>query len=384
MIDSMSISESQARADRFFDQPLQIGSLRIPNRAICAPLAGISDAPFRRIAQELGAGLTYVEMLSAQAMHHKNKRTVDMMYRHSSEPLLGVQITGPSAEMVGDAIRFIDRFPFDAIDINMGCPVRKVVASGSGSGILRDPERLAETVRRAREATAKPLSVKVRLGFSRHEYNVEETARRAAREGIDMFTVHGRTRCENYGDRVDLGGIAAGLRAARDAATRPLALVGNGDVLDFRSAARMREVTGCDAVMISRGAMGNPWIFREVREGRDVQPTIEEWLDVVLRHMDYQQEHYPTKNLAAILFRKHWIWYAKGFPETRELLEKLRVTERMDDARDGLKAYAGSLPAGVRRFELCPRGDDRFGSRYDPKYDMDRDLDRGVGALGMG
>ncbi len=380
----MSLSNGQTTKERLLDQPLRMGSLTLPNRAICAPLAGISDAPFRRICQELGAGLTYVEMLSAQAMHYKNKRTIDMMYRHPSEPLLGVQITGPTPEMVGEAIRFVDGFPFDTIDINMGCPVRKVVASGSGSGILRDPERLGETVHRAREATSKPLSVKVRLGFSRHEYNVGETSRRAAREGIDMFTVHGRTRCENYGNRVDLEGIAEGLRAAREAATRPLAAVGNGDVLDFRSAARMHEVTGCDAVMISRGAMGNPWIFREVREGRDVQPTIEEWLDVVWRHMDYQQEHYPTKNLAAILFRKHWIWYAKGFPDTRELLEKLRVTESMDDARAWLKAYAGSLPAGVRRFELCPRGDDRFGSRYDPKYDMDRERDRGVGALGMG
>ncbi len=368
---------------KFFAQPLQIGPLRIRNRVILAPLAGVSDIPFRRICRELGAGLTYVEMLSAIAIRHRNKRTRDMMARHPDEDFLGVQVSGPTPELVEEAVAFVDQRSFDTIDLNMGCPVRKVVASGSGSALLKDPDRLTETVRRGRAATDRPFSVKFRLGFTRDSVNVEDTAERVVREGVDMFTVHGRARDENYAAPVDLERIRIGICRGRETADGPLVAVGNGDVVDFQSALRMREATECDAVMISRGALGNPWIFREILEERTAHPTLEEWGDVVSRHLSWQEEHYRDESLAAILSRKHLLWYIKGFPRNRELGAKLAGIESIGEAHTILREYAAQWPRDLRRFEGPLSGESRFGpsSKYDPKYEMDRTHDRGVGAL---
>ncbi len=364
----------------FFQEPFTFGGLTIPNRVILAPLAGVSDIPFRRICQELGAGLTYVEMLSAMAIHHKNKRTLDMCARHPAEPVLGVQVTGPAPELVEQAVRFLNTLPFDTIDINMGCSVRKVIAGGAGSGILSEPERITATVRAARAATDRPLSVKTRLGVSRRAISIEDTARRVAREGADLFTVHGRTRDEKYGAPADREGIRRGLAAARAAATRSLITVGNGDLLDWPSVRAMRDETGCDAVMISRGALGNPWIFREVLEERIAHPTLEEWGDVVLRHLDYQEAHYGDTELAAIMMRKHVLWYIKGFPCNKELGAKVGYIKRIEEGRRYIREYLAQWPGDLLRFEGAHKTESRFGpnSKYDPKYEMDRVHDRAV------
>ncbi len=365
----------------FFQQPLSLGALTLSNRVLLAPLAGVSDVPFRRICQELGAGLTYVEMLSAVAIHHKNKRTVDMCKRHPSEDVLGVQVTGPSPELVEQAVRILNEGSFDTIDLNMGCSVRKVIAGGAGSGILSEPERISATVRAARQATALPLSVKTRLGVSRNAISIEDTARRLAREGADMITVHGRTRDEKYGAPADREGIRRGLAAAREAAIRPLVTVGNGDLFDWASVRAMREQTACDAVMISRGALGNPWIFREVLEERTVHPTLEEWGDVVLRHLDYQEQHYGDTELAAIMARKHLLWYIKGYPCNKELGAHVGYVKRIEEGRLHIKEYLAQWPGDLVRFEGAHKTESRFGpnSKYDPKYEMHRQHDRGVG-----
>lgn len=364
----------------FFQQPLSFGGLTLSNRVLLAPLAGVSDVPFRRICRELGAGLTYVEMLAAVAVHRKNKRTLDMCKRHPSEDVLGVQVTGPSPEDVERAVRFLNELPFDTIDLNMGCSVRKVISGGSGSGILSEPERISATVRAAREATDRPLSVKTRLGISRDAISIEDTAHRVAREGVDLFTIHGRTRDEKYGAPADRAGIRRGLTAARASATRPLATVGNGDLFDWESVRAMREESGCDAVMISRGALGNPWIFREVLEERTVHPTIAEWGDVVLRHLDYQEEHYGDTELAAIMSRKHMLWYIKGFPCSKELGTKVGLIKRVEEGRHYIKEYLAQWPGDLIRFEGAHKTESRFGpnSKYDPKYEMDRVHDRAV------
>jgi tRNA-dihydrouridine synthase B len=192
-----------------FASPLQIGTLTVPNRVLLAPLAGVSDVPFRRVCQQLGAGLTYVEMLSATAIRYKNRRTFEMMARHGDESILGVQVTGPSADEVEEAVGVLSGLGFDTIDINMGCPVRKVVGAGCGSAILRDQPRLLDTVRRARAATHLPLSIKYRLGYTRDALNVEETTRNGILGSADMLTIHGRTRSEGYDTPVDLAGIGA-------------------------------------------------------------------------------------------------------------------------------------------------------------------------------
>lgn len=363
--------------------PLQLGHLRVPNRVWLAPLAGVSDVPFRRIAQELGAGLTYVEMLSAVAIHRKNKRTMDMCARHPSEPVLGVQVTGPQAELVAEAIDFLEDLPFDTVDINMGCSVRKVVGSGCGSGILNEPDRISATVAAARRATERPLTVKTRLGMTRRSITIEDTARRIAREGADGFTVHGRTRDEKYGAPADRQGIALGLHTARRFATKNLVTVGNGDLFDWPSIQNMCAETGCEAVLISRGALGNPWVFRTALSGRTRNPTLAEWGEVVLRHLDYQEEQYGETHAAAVTMRKHLLWYIKGFPCNKELGAKVGYVETLAEARQHIRGYVAEWPGDLIRFEGAHKADSRFGehSKYDPKYEMHRQLDRGVGHL---
>lgn len=364
-----------------FDLPAQLGSLTLPGRVLLAPLAGVSDVAFRRICQEQGASLTYVEMLNAVAIIHTNRQTMSMLARDASEKILGVQITGRKPDEVARGVEFLDRHGFETIDINMGCPVRKVVNSGGGSAFLKDLARMAETVRLCRQVTAKPLTAKCRIGFTREEINIEETVATLLGNGVDMITIHGRTRACDYGVPVDLEWIRRGLDRARATAGRPALLVGNGDVMDFASAAKMMQETGADAVMVSRGALGNPWIFRELLTGQRIRPTIEEWEQVVLRHLDYHEACHGEGEHAARKTRKHLIWYATGYPRAKQLRERLNGVMTVADARSLVRDFARSVPAGFRRFDDNEPAASRMAD-YDPKFDMDRQLDRGVGNEG--
>lgn len=372
---------------RRFSQPMKIRSLEVKNRVFLAPLAGVSDIPFRRICQEQGAGLTYVEMLSSTAIRYKNRRTFEMMARHASESILGVQVTGPSAEDVATAIEILDGAGFDTIDINMGCPVKKVTGAGCGSAILKDPHRVQKTVELARSATTKPLSAKIRLGFTRDAVNVTNTTQRISQSLADMVTIHGRTRSESYATPVDCEGIRQGVQsaviAALGAELPPPVTVGNGDIFDFASAQKMMDDTGCDAVMVSRGALGNPWIFREILDEKVLNPSFAEWLDLVLTHIDYHQEYYGDTTTAAVLMRKHLLWYAKGFPGIKGLREHLNRVSTLDTAREILTSFAKTLPAQTPRFVWCENEPTAQQHMYDPKFEMDRQLDRGVGDEGL-
>ncbi|KAB8040609.1 hypothetical protein GCL60_01425 [Silvanigrella paludirubra] len=363
----------------FFNQAIMIGDLHIKNRVFLAPLAGVSDIPFRRICQELGAGLTYVEMLSATAISYNNKRTFEMMARHKTESVLGVQVTGPIASQVAHAVTVLDGQGFNTIDINMGCPVRKVVGAGCGSAILKDPERITETVLSSRASTKRPLSAKYRLGYTRENVNVENTTERVINANVDMFTVHGRTRSESYSTPCDLNGIKSAMSVGQNLSQK-VVKVGNGDVFCYSSADKMQKETGCDAVMVSRGALGNPWIFSEILAGTSLSPTFEEWFDVVMRHISYQEEHYGKTKLSAILARKHLLWYTKGFPSSKGVRDLLNRVEDLTQAREILKDYALRTPKDFIRFTGFSQ---EITSDYDPKYEMDRNLDRGVGDEGM-
>lgn len=370
-----------------FNDPINIAGLEIKNRVFLAPLAGVSDIPFRRICQELGAGLTYVEMLSSVAIKYNSKRTFQMMERHKSEKILGVQVTGGNAEDVASAVAVLDKQGFDTIDINMGCPVRKVVSAGCGSAILKDPERITQTVLQSRVATKKPLSAKIRLGYTRETVNVENTVERIISSNADMFTIHGRTRSESYSTPCDLTGIKLGLDVAAHKQSKTIK-VGNGDIFDYQSAKKMQQETGCDAVMVSRGALGNPWVFAEITAGKSIHPTIEEWLDVVLRHLSYQEEYFGNTKLAAILMRKHLLWYAKGFPNSKSARHTLNQVESLEQAREVLLQFKNEVPAHFVRFDgFSEENSAILGENskysYDPKYEMDRELDRGVGDEGM-
>jgi tRNA-dihydrouridine synthase B len=366
-----------------FDQPLQLKGLVLRNRVFLAPLAGVSDIPFRRMCSEFGAGLTFVEMLSSTGIQYGSRRTLDMLARHASESVLGVQLSGPKPDEVARAVGTLDRHGFELIDINMGCPVRKIVASGWGSAYLQDPERVTATVEQARAATAKPLTVKCRLGFTRESMNIDDIAGRITRAGADMLTIHGRFRTDDYAIPVRLDAIRTGFDAASRATAVPDAgparpvLVGNGDVMDLQSAKRM-AATGCDAVMISRGALGNPWIFREILAEEPATPSLGEWLDVVLRFIDYHEEHYGDSDLSARRMRKHLIWFSSGFPRCNRLRERCNGVTSLVEARAAVREYAAQYPASLRRYI-----DVEIDHAIDPKFQMDRTLDRGVGDDGL-
>jgi tRNA-dihydrouridine synthase len=223
--------------------------------------------------------------------------------------------------------------------------------------------------------------VKIRLGFSPDAVNVEDNARLIASAGADMLTIHGRTRADSYNVRVNHEGIARGFRAMAGSAPG-IMKVGNGDVMDRASGLAMMEQTGCDAVMVSRGALGNPWIFKQLLDPAALDPTIGEWLEVVLRQIDYHGEFHGDDIYSAHRLRKHLLWYAGGFPRCNRLRRILNSVETLDGARRLIGEYAAEFPSDLRRFEEL----DALSARIltdDPKYQMDRALDRGVGDDGL-
>ncbi|NRA64885.1 MAG: tRNA dihydrouridine synthase DusB [Pseudobacteriovorax sp.] len=349
-------------------------TLNLPKTpVILAPLAGVSDHPFRRTCVSRGADLTYVEMISATALIYNSKRTMDMLERHRDEGVLGVQVTGKTAEEVGKAVKILSELSFETIDINMGCPVKKVVKTGCGSGILRDVKRVYETVSAAREATDCVLSAKIRLGWDHSCINGLEVADAIQRGGADFLTVHGRTRNDDYSKPVNLDYIAQ----IKQSVTIPV--VGNGNLFNRADAEHMLARTGVDGLMVSRGALGNPWIFREIK-GEGATVDLAEWVDVVRQHLLWQQKAYGDTKTAAICMRKHLLWYAKGWPGVKVLRDRMNVAGTLGEALDLLQEFASYLTqkGHSERFEAINQGlSDRF--LWDPKFEMDRKLDRGVG-----
>jgi tRNA-dihydrouridine synthase B len=361
------------------NQPFDLGGLRVPNRVLLSPLAGVSDVPFRRICQDLGAGLTYIEMLSAAGMAHRTRKTDELIARDGAEPILGAQITGPSPAILAEGSRILMErdLPVDTLDINMGCPVKKIVSRGCGSAIVRDPAMAGEMVRAAKAAVNVPVTAKIRIGFSKNHLTVEPVCEALAEAGAEMVIIHGRTRDDTYGDEVQYDQIRKGFEAVdRKAGGKNIWKIGNGNVFDVESARRMVAETGCDGVLISRGSLGNPWVFRQILEEDETQPTVEEWADVLLRHIDYHTAFYGEGHYAAIRFRKHLLWYVKGYPGAKAAKPELSVMESMGDIRERIRAFAAALPSGLHRY---PDGEERRrAAEADPKFEMDRDHDRGV------
>lgn len=353
--------------------PCQVGSLSLTNRVLLAPLAGVSDPPFRRICTEHGAGLTFVEMISANAVTHQNPRTEGLLQRHPEEQILGVQLSGPTVETVAEAVgRVVAQHRFELIDLNMGCPVKKIVGKGYGSALLRMPERIFPMVEAAVQASTVPVSVKIRLGFTHDTVNVREVSAAIAEAGAVMLTIHGRTRQDNYGIPVQFEGIAEGLEEARR--LRPEIIgIGNGDILDEDSGVRMMEETAADGIMISRGALGDPWIFSALTGRGPRRVTPKEWLVTVLRHIDYHEAHHKQRDTAPMLFRKHLLWYITGFPGARRVRDRMATSPSFEHMRRECTDFAHGMKASILRFGDHPG---RNAGGFDPKYDMDRKLDR--------
>ncbi len=294
------------------EKEFYIGKVKIPNRTILAPMAGVSDLPFRLLCHEHGAGLVCMEMISAKAITYQNKNTRLLLETLPQEHPVSLQLFGHEPEVMARACEMIEGESFDLLDINMGCPMPKIVNNKEGSALMQDPALIEALVKAAVAHTSRPVTVKLRKGFDEQHLNASECAKAAEAGGASAVAIHGRTRPQMYMGKADWNTIKEVVSAVS------IPVFGNGDVTDGPSARQMLEETGCQAIMIGRAAQGNPWIFAQVNHyletGEELpKPTRQEIIQMVLRHAQLQRQH-KGENVGMREMRKHVAWYMAGFP----------------------------------------------------------------------
>ena len=308
---------------------MNIGNVKLDNPYILAPMAGVTDLPFRLLCKEQGAGLLCMEMISAKALIYGNRNTKQLLEIHPEEYPVSLQLFGSDPEIMSEAARRIEDRPFQILDINMGCPVPKVVKNGEGSALMNDPGLVRRIVEKVSRAIQKPVTVKIRKGFDDQHVNAVEIARIAEDAGASAVAVHGRTREQYYSGKADWDII----RQVKEAVSIPV--IGNGDVVSGASALAMMEETGCDGVMIGRGAQGNPWIFSDLleyeRTGKlRTRPGADEIREMMLRHARLQIRD-KGEYLGIREMRKHVSWYTKGLPGSARLREAINQVESYEE-----------------------------------------------------
>lgn len=313
---------------------MRIGNLHLDNSLVLAPMAGITDYPFRRIAKDKGCGLTFTWMISAEGLLRKGKWLLRI---EEDEHPVSVQLFGSNPEVLAEAARRAEEVGADAIDINMGCPVRQVIETGAGVDLMRFPEKVKEILVKVRKEVEIPLTVKIRSGWDREHINAIGISKIAESCGVDAISLHPRTGHQGFHGQADWHLIGEVKRAVN------IPVIGNGDVTTPFLAKRMMEETGCDGVMIGRGALGNPWIFR--RESSDffgkrsiVFPPLEERQRVIEHHFLLLQKHYGEKG-AVKKIRKHIAWYTKGLPSSASFRLKLFGLREKDALFEAIKFY---------------------------------------------
>ena len=308
---------------------LKIGNIELENRYILGPMAGVTDLPFRLLCREQGAGLLCMEMVSAKAIYYNNRNTESLLEIHPDEKPVSLQFFGSDPKIMSEMAKRIEERPFAILDINMGCPVPKVVKNGEGSALMKNPKLVYEIVSAIVKAIDKPVTVKIRKGFDDDHVNAVEIAKIIEEAGAAAVAVHGRTREQYYSGKADWDII----RQVKEAVSIPV--IGNGDVTSPQKADELVKQTGCDGVMIARGAQGNPWIFSEMIHWEETgelppRPDKDEVREMMLRHARLQLE-YKGEFSGIREMRKHVAWYTKGLKGAARLREKVNAVESLEE-----------------------------------------------------
>jgi len=306
---------------------LRIGNVELENNLLLAPMAGVTDMAFRTLCREQGCGLLYTEMVSAKAIFYNNRNTKELLQVQEGERPIAVQLFGSDPEIVSAMAHRIEDGPYDIIDLNMGCPVPKVVNNGEGSALMKNPKLVEQLLTALVKAVKKPVTVKFRKGFDEDHVNAVEIARIAESCGVAAVAVHGRTRAQFYAGQADWDII----RQVKEAVKIPV--IGNGDIFTPQDAGRMLQETGCDGLMIARGARGNPWIFRRISHYLDTgellpEPDGEEISRMILRHARMQVER-KGEALGMKEMRKHIAWYTAGLPHSASVRRESNQVETL-------------------------------------------------------
>ena len=299
---------------------MKIGNIEVGN-LILGPMAGFTDMPFRALCIEQGATFTYTEMISAKALYYKNKNTLPLLATGPSERPVAVQLFGNDPELLAQEAAKLEDGPYDVFDINMGCPVQKVVGNGEGSALMREPEKVEAIISAMTKRLSKPVTVKIRKGFSENEVNAVEIAKIAEGAGAAAIAIHGRTREEFYHGKADWKIIAQ----VKDAVKIPV--IGSGDIYSGKDAKKMMDETGVDAVMVARGARGNPWIFHQIQTyletGKEPErPSLGEVREMILRHVNLMID-FAGEDAAIRQMRKHVGFYVTGYHDASRMRREI-------------------------------------------------------------